>query len=191
MLYLLPYTNMLYIDIQWEKEGEVWKPHPIYDYSFSSFGRPKNNKTGKIGRITSYPHSLYVGNYVRKYLHRLVYESWYGPIPEGLLVQHYEENLPQPFLNSPSNLSLGTDQTNMIDRKNKDRGNRPIGSLNPHTKLTEEEVLEMRRLWTRRRTDIGPNSSKQPVSYKTLQEKYGVSKDIVYNIINKNTWSHI
>ena len=181
---------MEYIEIDWSEEE--WRQHPIYHYSFSSYGRHRNDRRNRIGRVNHYPHRLYLceGN-KREFIHRLVYETWFGPIPDGLLIQHHDEHLPLPFLNGPGNLSLGTDQTNSSDRRYKDRGNRPVGQQNPTTNLTDEIVLEIRRLWGTRRTDIGPNHSLQPVSYKTLIQEFGVSNDQLTRIIQRKSWTHI
>ena len=175
-----------------EETEEVWKSHPIHkDYEGSSFGRVKNKITGRIISIPYLYYKVYVGNYKRQQIHRFIYECFYGVIPKGLLVLHWDENLPDPHLNGPGNLFLGTDEINSKDRKQKDRGNRPTGERNPKSKLTEKEVLEMRELWKKRDPNLGPNNPKQPINYKILSKKFGVSTDIIYNVVNLKTWRHL
>lgn len=95
---------------------EVWKDAPGFDYRVNNKGvvvnssgkvikdRPKN-KTSKYRRINLCKDG-------KKYsfsVHRLVWEAFNGPIPEGMQVNHIDEN---PENNSLDNLNLMTPEEN-------------------------------------------------------------------------------
>ena len=73
--------------------------------------------------------------------HRYAYERVHGPIPEGMVVMHSCDN--PPCVN-PAHLSLGTRDDNNQDKKRK--GRHPHGDVHHWTKLSEQQVREIRRL---------------------------------------------
>ena len=84
-------------------------------------------------------------NYKRYYAHRLAYELIYGLIPEGMLVCHKCDN---PLCINPEHLFLGTNGDNSKDMVNKNRSYHPIGELHPLHKLTNEQVIEIKQLYS-------------------------------------------
>jgi hypothetical protein len=58
--------------------------------------------------------------------HRRVYETYYGPIPEGLVVMH---RCDVPGCVNPSHLMLGTIAENNQDRSKKGRSSKHIGDI--------------------------------------------------------------
>ena len=95
---------------------EVWKDVPGFDYRVNNKGvvvnssgkvikdRPKN-KTSKYRRISLCKD----GKKYFFFVHRLVWEAFNGPIPEGIQVNHIDEN---PENNSLDNLNLMTPEEN-------------------------------------------------------------------------------
>jgi hypothetical protein len=73
-------------------------------------------------------------------VHRLSWELHRGHIPEGLCVLH---RCDVPNCVNPDHLFLGTRTDNSIDKVQKRRV--PTGSQLPQSKLTEEDVLAIRR----------------------------------------------
>ena len=65
-------------------------------------------------------------------VHRVAYETWVGPIPDGLLIRHKCDN--PPCIN-PEHLETGTKRQNTQDMM--DRGRRPAtrGDLNPRAAI--------------------------------------------------------
>jgi hypothetical protein len=53
------------------------------------------------------------------------------------------------------------------------------GERHPNAKLTEQDVLEIRQL------------SAEGVSRKSLQERFGVSKSAIGNIMTGRTWGNV
>lgn len=113
---------------------EVWKPVPGCEvYEVSSFGRGRSlnyNHTGKIKLLSpkkecnGYMRLCLFKHGVRKYysVHRLVYEAFIGPIPDGMQVNHINEIKTDNFVFvnpdgsvdlKKSNLNLMTPKENM------------------------------------------------------------------------------
>lgn len=105
------------------------------------------------------------------YLHRLVYEQEVGKIPEGLVILHSCDN---PSCINPDHLSVGTIAENQLDKVKKNR--QAKGSQNGNSKLTEEQVLEIR-------------ADNRPV--KEIAEDYKVSTVTIYGIKNKQYWRNV
>jgi len=85
-------------------------------------------------------------NYKARQAHRVSYEVFRGPIPAGLLVCHTCDN--RSCIN-PAHLFLGTKKDNAQDAIKKGRfayAQKRFGSFNPRTKLTVDQVLEIKNL---------------------------------------------
>jgi hypothetical protein len=103
--------------------------------------------------------------------HRLSYEYFKGPIPDGLHVLHSCDN--PPCVN-PDHLSVGTHQQNMREAKERKRFNNPGGEVHPSAKLTTPQAREVLD-----HPDV-------PGSY--FARKFGVSKSTIYAIRNGDNW---
>ena len=106
--------------------------------------------------------------------HRLSWELHYGPIPDGLWVLHRCDN---PPCVRPDHLFLGTVADNSADMYAKDRQAR--GPRLPHTKLTEADVREIRRLLA------------QEVPKKRLGRQFGVAGTTILAIARGSTWTWV
>lgn len=80
------------------------------------------------------------GKWVKSY--RASYEVHHGPIPDGMVVMHSCDN---PACINPAHLSIGTQLDNVRDMLSKGRGNKARGEAHPQSKLTDDEVAEIRR----------------------------------------------
>lgn len=107
--------------------------------------------------------------------HRFSWELHNGPVPDGMFVLHSCDN---PACVNPAHLWLGTNQDNMTDKMEKDRGNWAIGEDNGRAKVTEETVLKMR-------ADYPGKTQKQ------IADEHGVSQAQVSQIVRRKTWTHI
>jgi hypothetical protein len=99
-------------------------------------------------------------------IHRIVYETFNGPIPEGMLVRHFDDN---ELNNDPSNLVVGTVKDNWDDAIR----NGTVKSL-----LKKWQVEEIVKLL---------------VHFKASEvaEFYNVSKGCIVNIENGRNWKHV
>lgn len=102
--------------------------------------------------------------------HRISWESYRGPIPEGLDVAHHCDV--RACIN-PSHLYIATRQQNLADRTARKR--EPRGERCNLSKLKKSEVEEIR-------------ASQQSVAY--LSGKYAVSKAQIYRIKNRENWNY-
>ena len=94
---------------------EIWKDIKIENYQISNLGNVRNSLSGRLlkSRVN---HNGYLriglgGHKQQKwfFVHRLVYETFIGPIPEGMQVNHIDENKTN---NRVDNLNLMTPKEN-------------------------------------------------------------------------------
>lgn len=121
--------------------------------------------------------------------HRLSYECFVGPIPDGKSVCHSCDN--RKCLN-PEHLWIGTHSDNMSDMVIKGRaavGDRNIarrhpeirrGSKNGRSKLNSDIVRSARELYV-----------KGGITYRELAERYGVALQVMYRAVKGISWRHV
>ena len=109
--------------------------------------------------------------------HRFSFELFKGEIPAGLCVCHTCDN---PACVNPNHLFLGTHAENMADKVKKNRQSRLKGTEHPQSKLSEEQVLQIRELYA-----TGNFSQRQ------LAKQFGVVQAQIYRIINRKKWTHL
>jgi hypothetical protein len=109
--------------------------------------------------------------------HRYSYEAYHGSIPEGDWVIRHTCDVPACV--NPAHLVIGTRLDNARDRDRRGR-NGLTGEKSPGSKLTEEQVREIRREWT--------GAFGQP---KEMARKYGVKASTLYAIVQGKTWKHV
>jgi len=109
-------------------------------------------------------------------IHRTSYAALVGPIPEGLFVCHRCDNHPCV---RPSHLFVGTPVDNAADRERKGRNNPPRGERVGSAKLTEAQVLEIRRL------------AREGLTQRAIARQFGVSQFLVSLIIRREIWKHV
>lgn len=113
--------------------------------------------------------------------HRASWIIHKGPIPEGLFVCHHCDN---PICTNPEHLWIGTHQENDKDKIIKGRarfGAPPLkqGSENGSSKLTEEQVIEIKKLL------------KEGKSTYFIGPIFGVSKTTILRIKKGTHWQHV
>jgi hypothetical protein len=109
-------------------------------------------------------------------VHRLSYTVHKGSIPDGLFVCH---SCDIPACLNPDHLWLGTNQQNMDDMRQKGRDYMGKGEKNPFAKLTEVEVIEIKKLL---KTDL---------RHRTIADKFNVSRSCINNIKQGDTWAWV
>jgi len=106
--------------------------------------------------------------------HRYSYERHYGPFDKSLCVLHKCDN---PGCVNPKHLFLGTVQDNMDDKIKK--GRQPRGATHSRAKLSEENVLDIRRLGA------------EGVMGLELSDRFKVSSSAIYAILTRRAWAHL
>jgi len=110
--------------------------------------------------------------------HRIAYELWVGPIPEGLDVLHHCDNR---LCFNPEHLFLGTNTDNIHDMWAKGRGKliHKKGMDVPNSKLTDSDVREIRRL------------GKAGMFQRDIGKRFGVTHPVIGKILRRTAWSHV
>lgn len=108
--------------------------------------------------------------------HRYSFEITYSQIPDFLSVLHSCDN---PPCCNPDHLFLGTIADNNFDMRSKDRHAR--GERHGHAKLSQEEVLEIRRL------------SREGIAHSQIRGMIGnkISRQSVSRILSGGRWAHL
>ncbi|MGN7284313.1 HNH endonuclease signature motif containing protein [Shouchella rhizosphaerae] len=109
-------------------------------------------------------------------LHRLVIENFVGPIPEGMVVCHKNDN---PTDNRLENLYVGTQKQNMSDSIRLNRF--PVGSKNGQSKLSNEDVRKIRRI----------KEMKPELPNRVIAEKFGVTRKVIDLILRGRTYKNV
>jgi hypothetical protein len=126
-----------------------------------------------------------------RHAHRVAWEITNGAIPAGLIVRHYVcDN--RPCCNV-AHMKLGTRRQNSEDMVRKGRqatGDRSprrlhpesyaVGEAHGNSKLTPDQVREMRRLYA-----VGGET------HQSLGRRFGISAAIAGRIVSRKMWKHI
>lgn len=111
-----------------------------------------------------------------KLAHRFSWEMYFGDIPDGMFVCHKCDN--PPCVN-PKHLFVGTRFDNARDMVSKGRNRDDKGSKHPSAKLTEEQVLLIRK-----RLEAGEMQI-------NLAKEFNVHKCTISMIKRRENWRHI
>lgn len=105
-------------------------------------------------------------------VHRIVWESVHGPIPDGLQINHINGIKTDNRIN---NLELVTPSEN-LSHAYRTGLTTAVGKSNGRAKLNESQIEYIR------------NSSE---SRRFLARKYGVHRKTIQDIISRKNWSHV
>ena len=175
---------------------EKWKDIPDYKgiYQVSNMGKVKSLpriRRNRHGLCNPVPEKILKQNVlksghhmVRLYkdgdgskkdfgVHRLVLLAFVGPCPDGMECCHYDGN---PSNNRQNNLRWDTKWSNMEDSKR--HGTFALGK----SKLTEEQVLEIRKLY---------REGESKTIMTDLAKKFGLALGTIHPLIKGKTWSHL
>jgi hypothetical protein len=159
---------------QWKRatEEEILERRKI---NFESKVIKKDGCWDWVGVVDKDGYGLFPSGYHRTMrANRFSFLMHYGDLPKNILVCHHCDN---PRCTNPEHLFLGTAKINSMDAKNKKRTT--LGSKNAQTKLTENDVLEIRRLLT------------TYIQSKEICLKYDISSTTLNNIKTGKSWKHI
>jgi len=115
-------------------------------------------------------------------VHRIFWELVNGSVSRHLEVCHHCDN---PACYRLEHLFLGTHSDNIKDAKRKNRLRNPKGEEHGNAKLTDDQVLEIRKLYKPGRHYSGK------VLAKDVAKKFGISLHMVYRIVHRINWKHL
>lgn len=106
---------------------------------------------------------------------RVAHALFNGPLFGSEIVCHTCDN---PSCVNPHHLYAGSFADNVVDREERGRSNRLKGEAHGSSKLTEADVLNIRKEY--------------PIqSLIALAKKYGVSRNTIWEIATKRSWRHL
>lgn len=108
--------------------------------------------------------------------HRISWQLINGEIPNKMIICHSCDN--PPCVN-PRHLFLGTHKINNADMIKKGRKKIFSGSLNPMAKLTENDVVEIRK-W-----------AESGIKHGIIAYNFGIKKSSISQIVTKKSWKNI
>lgn len=126
------------------QDGTIWSflrskgPSRGNGYVVDRDGQPRRLKPKDNGRGYL---SVFLGKGTQRYIHRLVWEAWNGPIPEGMQVCHNDGDRSNNALN---NLRIDTQKGNEADKRR--HGTLMWGDSHPNSAFSEAVLDEVIRL---------------------------------------------
>lgn len=107
-------------------------------------------------------------------IHAVAALAFFGPRPKGMVVRHLDGD---PTNNRLENLAYGTFADNEADKER--HGRRPKGESVIGSKLTEEDVIEIRRRFA------------DGATYPQLLEKWPLHPTSMHHAVHGLTWGHL
>lgn len=171
---------------------ELWKQLARWEgiYEISNYGRVKRvdgNNCAKVGHImgtslvNGYPvvRLRYKGRTERNTVHSHVAESFIGPRPLGMQINHINgirndnrlENL--EYCTPAQNIQHSFD---VLKRQRKGA----VGEANGKSKLMPEDVVTIRQLY-----------AEGGRSQQSIADTYGITQNMVSKIVLRRFWAHI
>lgn len=131
------------------------------------------------GKINGSGYGYIVTGGRAQFVHRLAWELANNQeIPKGMVILHLCD---RPRCTNPAHLRLGTYSDNMQDCKAKGRYRHIAspGESNGSAKLTEQDVIKIRRLYA------------DGFGYKPIARRYNVTARTITLIVKRITWRHV
>lgn len=120
---------------------------------------------------------------IRTTAHRLMWMTWNDQtLPDDIVVRH--TCIGNRRCINPDHLTPGTQKQNIQDCIDQGRFVILRGSEKPKAKLTEEIVLEIRRL-------RNPQDGSKPISYYKLAKRFGASYTAIWYADHGVQWAHV
>lgn len=112
-----------------------------------------------------------------RYVHRLSYELFVGPIPKYKFILH---KCDVASCINPDHLYVGTARDNVKDRVERKRSFRPKGELHPLAKMIDRDVIIIKSLYEDHKLSIADIASLFNMSFTNINR-----------ILRNVTWKHV
>jgi hypothetical protein len=179
---LLVYEAVTSGELEIDSEGRIWrvKKRTADRWTGSTKTTPCKRVRAEMANTNGYLQVRVMRDGKRAYAaaHRLVWLHFHGPIPQGMTINH-KQGLKTD--NRPTELELATYSDQRYHAINT-LGARPHdvkGAKHPKTELTDEDVLEMRRM----------RSEGEKVM--SIAARYKMKRKAVSAILCRKTWRHL
>lgn len=159
-------------------DGSVWSMWKSGVGGLGSVWRQRvpQRDTDRYGRVRMFVQLRHKdGSIVGRKIHRLVLEAFIGQCPDGMEACHFPDS--DQTNNRLSNLRWGTKLENESHKTIHNTA--PCGERNPRSKLSESDVLEIRKM-----KDSG-------ISYSDISRMFKISRSNIHFIVSRQTWSHV
>lgn len=154
------------------KDGRIFS-RASRNYRDRGEWRPiKQALTGQIRYSQYFTVAFYINGKIKRIkVHRLVLETFVGPMPKGFVSRHLDGD---PFNNRLSNLAYSTKKENMMDKRK--HGTMYCGERHHSAKLDRHQVILIRK-----RLAAG-------IKIKDIAEEFKTTVKSVYHIKHKTAW---
>lgn len=150
-----------------QKKPEV--PRKIKTYNSNGYRGIRLSKDGKLYKL---------------FIHRILLEVFVSPCPPGYECRHINSIRDD---NRLENLAWGSRVENMADKKL--MGTENVGSKHGMSRLTEEQVKEIRRLG--QEANIKERAMDKGGNYKEIGKIFGIAPSTVGAIVQERSWKHV
>lgn len=132
-----------------------------------------------------------IGNNKSLYVHRLALEAKLGRQLLPRMLACHECDNPPCF--NPDHLFEGTYRDNANDsvRKGRHKHGPTIGEKNPRAILTDDAVRDIRARVEAAKRPGFKRLKRGAGIIAAISEEYGITKEMVYFVVNRKNWSHI
>lgn len=167
----------IHCNLHWSnKEGikqHLLKNCRITENNCWEWTRGKNGQGYGTQRINSN-----IKNSSKRYtVHRISKAIFHGfDIGSSLCICHHCDNR---ICFNPEHLFIGTIIDNNLDKEKKGRGNRPKGENHGNAKLTNKDILDIRKM------------SIEGISHRNIAKKFSVTKTSVGDVLRGKLWKHV
>ena len=155
-------------ELQIDDSGRVWRIKIRYGLRSGGSALRTINKKRAENKGWEYLRvsAMRDGHRIHCLAHRLIWQNFFGDIPDGLCINHKNG---KKFDNRPSNLELVTysqnsrhaRRTGLLDQS---------GEKNPASKLTDEQVVKIRRMYINERISQTDIAKEFAVSFQTISD---------------------
>lgn len=152
---------------------------PAYSVSmsgvvYSTFGKPMSKSIDKRGYVRL---GFHIGGKTHnRYVHQIVAETFIGPRPDGMHINHIDGNKQN---NHVSNLEYVTPSQNRLHALRMGLAESPCGEDHGRSKITESDVIDIHL-----RRQAGE-------TLESIGDDYGIVYQHVHGITTGRFWPHV